>query len=116
MSRTAPRSLQWCVFLTAGLVSLTGGVSAQQPSTANGEWPHYMGDVRGARYSPLAQIDAGNFGDLEVAWTFKTDNFGPRPETKLEGTPLMVGGVLYTTAGTMRGVPSPPTGGPMWAE
>ena len=104
MSRTAPRSVPWCVFLTVGLVTLGGGVSAQQPSTANGEWTHYTGDVRGARYSPLDQIDAGNFEDLEVAWTFKTDNFGPQPENKLEGTPLMVGGVLYTTAGTRRAV------------
>ena len=41
---------------------------------------------------------------LEVAWRFKTDSLGPRPEFKLEGTPLMVNGVLYTTAGTRRSV------------
>ena len=29
---------------------------------------------------------------------------GPRPEYKLEGTPLMVNGVIYTTAGTRRSV------------
>jgi quinoprotein glucose dehydrogenase len=39
-----------------------------------------------------------------VAWRFKTDNLGTRPEYKLEGTPLMVKGVLYTTAGTRRSV------------
>ena len=39
-----------------------------------------------------------------MAWRFKTDNFGTRPEYKLEGTPLMVKGVLYTTAGTRRSV------------
>ena len=69
-----------------------------QPSTQNGEWPHNMGDVKGTRYSPLDQINASNFNKLEVAWRFKTDNFGPFPEYKLEGTPLMVKGVLYTTA------------------
>ena len=41
---------------------------------------------------------------MEVAWRFKTDNLGPRPETKLEGTPLMVKGTLYATAGTRRAV------------
>ena len=46
----------------------------------------------------------GNFNTLEVAWRLKTDNFGTRPEFKLEGTPLMVGGVVYTTAGTRRAV------------
>jgi glucose dehydrogenase len=79
--------------------------SAQgQPSTKDGEWPNYAGDIRGTRYSPLAQIDASNFNKLQVAWSFKTDNFGPYPEWKLEGTPLMVKGVLYTTAGTRRAV------------
>jgi quinoprotein glucose dehydrogenase len=79
--------------------------SAQgQPSSKNGEWPYYAADLKGTRYSPLAQIDAGNFNRLEVAWRFKTDNFGPYPEWKLEGTPLMVKGVLYTTAGTRRAV------------
>ena len=34
----------------------------------------------------------------------KTDLLGTRPEYKLEGTPLMVGGVLYTTGGTRRAV------------
>ena len=68
------------------------------PSTKNGEWTHYTADVRGSKYSPLDQINAANFNKLEVAWRFKTDNLGPRPEYKLEGTPLMVKGVLYTTA------------------
>ena len=56
------------------------------------------------RYSPLDQINAANFSKLEVAWRFKTDNLGPFPEFKLEGTPLMVKGVLYATAGTRRSV------------
>jgi len=77
---------------------------AAMPSTANGEWPVYAADVKGTRYSPLAQIDATNFNRLEVAWRFKTDNFGPYPEWKLEGTPLMIKGVLYTTAGTRKAV------------
>ncbi len=73
-------------------------------TTATGEWPSYTGDTRGSRYSPLDQITAANFGTLEVAWRFKTDQLGPRPEFKLEGTPLMVGGVLYATGGTRRAV------------
>ena len=60
--------------------------------------------MKGTRYSPLDQIDASNFNKLEVAWRFKTDNFGPFPEFKLEGTPLMIKGVLYTTAGSRRSV------------
>ena len=74
------------------------------PSTDRGEWLTYGGDLANTRYSPLAQIDAGNFSKVEVAWRFRTDNLGPRPEFKLEGTPLMAGGMLYATAGTRRAV------------
>ena len=72
--------------------------------TSNGEWPSYAGDLRNYRYSPLDQINASNFSKLEVAWRFKTDNLGTRPEYKLEGTPIMVKGVVYATAGTRRSV------------
>ena len=99
MSRTA------CVILA--LVSVVVVVSAQPsgfPSTKNGDWPHYTADMRGSRYSPLDQVNAANFNKLEVAWRFKTDNFGTFPEYKLEGTPLAIRGVLYTTAGTRRDV------------
>src|SRR3954453_6448183 len=68
------------------------------------EWRSYAGDLRNHHYSPLAQVTAANFNPLEVAWRFKTDSLGPRPEYKLEGTPLVVNGVLYTTAGTRRAV------------
>src|SRR5690349_21847954 len=86
------------------LAPLAWSQSSGQPSTKNGEWPTYTGDLKGTRYSPLDQINASNFNQLEVAWRFKTDNFGARPEFKLEGTPLMVKGVIYTTAGTRRSV------------
>ncbi len=73
-------------------------------STNSGDWPYYTGDLKGTRYSPLDQINASNFNKLEVAWRFKTDHLGPRPEYKLEGTPLVVKGMLYTTGGTRRSV------------
>ena len=94
-----------------GLLSWTADARGQAPKasavsegTRNGQWPSYTGDVRGSRYSPLDQINAANFKDLEVAWRFKTDSLGTRPEYKLEGTPLVVNRVLYTTAGKRRAV------------
>src|SRR3954447_1042227 len=80
------------------------GQTTALPSTRNGDWPHYTADIRGTRYSPLDQINGSNFNQLEVAWRFKTDNLGPRPEFKLEGTPLAIKGMLYTTGGTRRSV------------
>ncbi|MGE0815727.1 MAG: PQQ-binding-like beta-propeller repeat protein [Vicinamibacterales bacterium] len=95
--------------LAAGLIATTllvpTGAQRRPPATAPAdEWRSYAGDLRNLHYSPLAEIDASNFGTLDVAWRFKTDNLGPRPEFKLEGTPLVVNGVLYTTAGTRRAV------------
>jgi quinoprotein glucose dehydrogenase len=68
------------------------------------EWKTYGADLRSTRYAPLDQINASNFGNLEVAWRFKTDSLGPRPEFNFQSTPLMVGGMVYTTAGTRRAV------------
>ena len=98
--RTAPRA----IVLLVVLVWSTAAVRGQSGGTANGEWPTYGGDLGHARYSPLDQITAANFDDLEVAWRFKTDNLGPRPEYKYESTPLMVNGTLYSTAGSRRAV------------
>jgi quinoprotein glucose dehydrogenase len=80
----------------------TWAQTAGQPSTKKGDWPYYFADAKGTRYSPQDQINASNFNQLEVAWHFKTDNLGARPEYKLEGTPLEINGVVYTTAGSRR--------------
>ena len=88
---------------SAVLMCRTAQLSAQ--SAANGsEWPSYGADLANTRYRPLDQINAANFNKLEIAWRFKTESLGPRPEFKLEGTPLMVKGVVYTTAGSRRAV------------
>ncbi|MGE0043364.1 MAG: PQQ-binding-like beta-propeller repeat protein [Vicinamibacterales bacterium] len=78
----------------------------------------YTGNLDGSRYSPLDQINAGNFNELEVAWSFKTANMGTFPEYKLEGTPLMVGGRLYATAGNRRAIIAldPRSGELLWIQ
>ena len=110
----------------------------QTYDTSNGEWRSYAGDIRGTKYSPLDQIDADNFADLEIAWEWTTvDHFvsrttpgggewrapldtivdslvadtpdlyrpGHRPlATRLQATPLMVGGVLYFNTPLSQGV------------
>src|SRR6267142_2278795 len=95
--------LRTALALGAVFLCTTTRMSAQ--SAANGaEWPTYGGDLANTRYRPLDQINAAHFSKLQIAWRFKTDSLGPRPEFKLEGTPLMVKGVLYTTAGSRRAV------------
>jgi quinoprotein glucose dehydrogenase len=73
-----------------------------QTGTANGEWRYYGGDAQSTKYSPLDQINRDNVSKLQVAWTWKAQNFGPRPDPNYEVTPLAVHGVLYITAGMRR--------------
>jgi quinoprotein glucose dehydrogenase len=78
-----------------------GGLGAQS-AASSGEWRTYGADLGNTRYSALDQINADNFSTLQVAWRFKTDNLGPRPEYNFQATPLMVDGRLFLTAGTRR--------------
>jgi quinoprotein glucose dehydrogenase len=78
------------------------GVSGQavgQPSLKAGDWPAYLADTRGSKYSPLDQINGTNFSKLEIAWQLNVANFGTRAEAKLQGAPVAIRGMLYTTAG-----------------
>ena len=115
MTRTLAR-----VVILLGAVScllLLPNVSVNgQSGSGMVEWRSYGNDLRQTRYSPLDQINASNFNQLEVAWRFKTDNLGPRPEFNLQTTPLMVKGVLYATGGTRRSVIAlnPGTGELLW--
>ena len=105
MSRTSSR--RFAAFGVAALAGLTGMWYGAPRATAQrgaqiGEWRTYGSDLASTRYSPLDQINADNFSKLEVAWRFKTDSLGARPEFNLQTTPLMVGGRLFFTAGTRR--------------
>jgi len=97
--RAALGVLPVVAFVVWATLPVTGQAGAK-----NGEWATYGGDLANTRYAALDQINAGNFNKLEVAWRFKTENLGPRPEYQFESTPLMVKGVLYSTAGTRRAV------------
>ena len=87
------------VFVCVAVLATVPMAAVAQWKAKDTEWPTYAADLAATRYRPLDQINASNFSDLEIAWRIKTDNFGNRPEYKLEGTPLMVNGVLYATAG-----------------
>jgi quinoprotein glucose dehydrogenase len=106
-------------FLLTALLCVAALASAQDRGfNTDMEWPTYAANLAGTRYRPLDQINASNFSKLEVAWRFKTDNLGNRPEYKLEGTPLMVNHRLYATAGSRRAVIAldPATGELLWVH
>ena len=76
-----------------------------QTGAKNGEWRAYSAEEASTRYSPLDQITRDNVKTLEVAWTWRFDNYGSAAQTATtETTPLMIGGKLYFTAGQRRTV------------
>jgi quinoprotein glucose dehydrogenase len=86
------------------------------PGTENGEWRYIGGDMGHTRYSPLDQINRDNFEDLEQAWIWRSDNFGPNLDYFSRSTPIYVDGVLYTVATPRRQVMAldPATGEILW--
>ncbi len=104
------------LFATALAFTGTSAGAALNDGTAGGEWRYWGGDEASSRYSPLDQIDADNFADMEIAWRWKADNFGPEVDYILRATPLYVKGKLYAVAGQRRTVVSidPATGETLW--
>ena len=87
--------------------TLPGSGQNQTPAAGRpvGEWRAYGAEEKSTRYSPLDQITRDNVKNLQVAWTWKFDNYGTPSETvTTETTPLMINGVLYFTAGARRTV------------
>ena len=98
-----------CTVLVLGMLLAVDHAMSQVPVSdqsggASTEWRTYAGDLRSHRYSPLDQIKASDFSELEIAWRFTTQNLGPRPEYRFQSTPLVANGVLYSTAGARRAV------------
>ena len=116
--RVDPRGLQGLVLLlTLGVfLALPTLAMAQDRGTPEGEWRYQSGDAWGTRYSALDQIDAENFEDLELAWVWRGDNYGPHPTYVSRSTPSYINGVLYTVTGYRRTVAAvdPATGETLW--
>ncbi len=85
------------VFLSFGLIA--SAANAQSGGHDNlltaiqqkaGEWMSPARTYDAQRFSPLDQINAGNVGKLQVAWTFSTGILRGH-----EGAPLVIGDVMY---------------------
>ena len=80
------------------LLLLVSGVAVARPAQADGDWRSYGSDPGNTRFSPLAQINRGNVGELQVAWRYHAGGNDTSLRTAMECTPLVVRGVLYATS------------------
>ncbi len=89
---------------------------AAQTGAKNGEWRSYAAEPGSTKYSPLDQISRDNVKNLRIAWRFKTDNLGPRPDFNMQSVPIVVNNVMYAQAGTRRSVVAldPASGELLW--
>jgi quinoprotein glucose dehydrogenase len=77
--------------------------TTQPEHSTDAQWPTYGGDAGGQRYSPSTQINRGNVGQLQVAWTFHTGASSPGSSSagrsgSFEATPILFKDSLYLTS------------------
>jgi glucose dehydrogenase len=99
------KSLALCSVIAFSMMLIVGlrAPQAQPKRNTAGEWRNYAGDKASSKYSPLSQINKGNFKSLKIAWTWRSADeevIKANPQLKTwvwESTPLMVGGALYVS-------------------
>src|SRR6478735_10374204 len=107
MSVLAVRVLSAVAVATAVAAGVSANLAGQTDAGASKsetEWRYFGSDSGATRYSPANQINASNARELRVAWRWSARNFGPRPAVSMEVSPLIIDGVMYTTAGVNRDV------------
>ncbi len=97
--------------MTRGVAALCGVVgrraARQRERSGRAAWSSGPSTAAASRRSTIRRSSKSTRATsriLKVAWRWYGGNFGPTPEMKSETTPLMIGGVLYATAGATRNV------------
>jgi quinoprotein glucose dehydrogenase len=100
-TRSLPRRLVLSALALVGLTFVSASLAQAQSSRPAGEWHATGGDHSNTKYSPLDQITATNFTDLEIAWrwtsisTEVTERIDSIRPNGFKTTPLMANGLLY---------------------
>ena len=82
----------------AGIVAASGAASREWTEPPTSDFPLSGGNYWHQRYSALDQITTSNVGELGGAWMIRLEEGGRGGQ--LEGTPVVVDGVMYVSTGT----------------
>ncbi|WP_305096921.1 pyrroloquinoline quinone-dependent dehydrogenase [Croceibacterium aestuarii] len=104
--------------LLASACTATGGTSNMASASADtatsfdyATWDSYLGGADSSQYSSAAQIDTGNVGQLEVAWTY---DLGPGQAPQFN--PVKIGNTLYLMNGGALVALDAATGAEKWTK
>jgi len=86
-------SLATVMVALAGLTPASANEEVQKLTQDPNQWVLQTGDYANTRFSKLDQINTGNVGKLQVAWTFSTGVLRGH-----EGSPLVIGDTMYVHA------------------
>jgi len=87
-----------CLFASATLFSSCKNHSEGDDTG----WKVYGGSKKSQRYSSLTQIDTSNVKQLQVAWTYHTNDADLKAHSQIQCNPIMVNGLLYGTTPKLR--------------
>ena len=79
-----------CSFLVSATFGQITPERIRNAETEPQNWLTYSGNYQSHRYSPLAEINTTNVAQLKPIWVYQMRDPG-----KVEGTPLVVDGIIY---------------------
>ncbi|WP_347157542.1 PQQ-binding-like beta-propeller repeat protein [Pontibacter chitinilyticus] len=92
---------KWILWLLTGLLvgACSGNTASKEPNLEKySDWSTYAGAKDGNRYSSNEQITPQNVPQLQVAWTYSTNDKDPENHSQLQCNPIMLDGILYGTS------------------
>lgn len=96
------------IVLTAAIaVQTITGCKADKNTMPDKDWPIYGGNKAGNRYADLDQINLSNVKNLQIAWTYNSNDSivtDPNPDhaREIQCQPIVVHGILYGTSSTLK--------------
>lgn len=86
----------WGVFLLLLFGCLDSKTGSSHQIDPSGDWPTYQGDPGRNQYSSIVRITPENVDQLEVAWSYATDD--ATESSQIQCNPIMLNGKLYLSS------------------
>lgn len=82
-------------FLLLSVILVAILFSCSDRKTGYDNWEINSGTRAATRYSSLTEIDSSNVQQLQIAWTFHTNDADTINHSQIQCTPIVVDGILY---------------------